>query len=128
MTFLMHLMLFCVESKTCYLPSAIIRSSITPMGNGAPDDYLLMGLMGPCNHFFFHLKPYSCRESVFYFEKKVIFGKNKTFWKVKKIHILQRPLYKRCSVLQSDQFCHSSQPCYSLILPVFPAFFCIRQL
>ena len=41
------------------------------MGNGAPDDYLLMGLMGLCNHFFFfHLKPYTCRESVFYFKKK----------------------------------------------------------
>lgn len=29
------------------------------MGNGAPDDYLLMGLMGPAIIFFFHLKPYT---------------------------------------------------------------------
>ena len=54
------------------------------MGNGAPDDYLLMGLKGPGNHFFFHLKPYSCRESVFYLKKRSYSEKIKHFGKWRK--------------------------------------------
>lgn len=84
MTFLMHLMLFCVENKTCYLPSAIIRSSIIPMGNGAPDDYLLMGLMGPCNHFFFIWSHTAVVKVCFIFKKGHIRKKIKHFGKWRK--------------------------------------------